>query len=200
MLREVVSTQRKMRQLELRIVTGTLAAVLAPSAVDATANTLTAVAHGFITGDRVRGTTGTTLPGGLSLATDYWVIKVSADVFKLASSLANSAAGTAIDISDQGTGNHTFTMVSKIAGPAKNQITSMVDQATGHWKITFREPFAKSDFTAICSAATVDTAPQVTARDTSYIEVKLSDIDETAVLVNGGVDILVIGSDDAAYY
>ncbi len=62
----------------------------------------------ILTGTRVRLTTTTTLPAGLALATDYYVIKVTDSTFKLASSYANAIAGTAIDITDAGTGTHTM--------------------------------------------------------------------------------------------
>ena len=62
-----------------------------------------------LTGTRVRLTTTTTLPGGLATATDYYVIKVSDTAFKLATSYANAVAGTAINITDAGTGTHTIT-------------------------------------------------------------------------------------------
>lgn len=57
---------------------------------------------------RVQLTTTTTLPGGLSLATDYYVIKVTDTTIKLATSYANAVAGTAINITDAGTGTHTI--------------------------------------------------------------------------------------------
>jgi hypothetical protein len=60
-----------------------------------------------LTGTEVRLTTTTTLPAGLSLATDYYVIKVSDTTFKLATSYANAVAGTAINITSTGTGTHT---------------------------------------------------------------------------------------------
>lgn len=62
----------------------------------------------ILTGTRVRLTTTTTLPGGLALATDYYVIKVTDSTFKLATSYANAVAGTAINITDAGTGTHTM--------------------------------------------------------------------------------------------
>jgi len=62
----------------------------------------------ILTGTRVRLTTTTTLPAGLSLATDYYVIKVTDSTFKLATSYANAIAGTAINITDAGTGTHTM--------------------------------------------------------------------------------------------
>jgi hypothetical protein len=61
----------------------------------------------ILTGTRVRLTTTTTLPAGLTTATDYYVIKVSDTTFSLATSYANAVAGTAINITDAGTGTHT---------------------------------------------------------------------------------------------
>ncbi len=60
-----------------------------------------------LTGTRVRLTTTTTLPAGLATATDYYVIRVSDTTFKLATTFANANAGTAINITDAGTGTHT---------------------------------------------------------------------------------------------
>jgi hypothetical protein len=57
---------------------------------------------------RVQLTTTTTLPAGLSLATDYYVIKVTDLTCKFATSYANAVAGTAINITDAGTGTHTI--------------------------------------------------------------------------------------------
>jgi hypothetical protein len=63
----------------------------------------------ILTGTRVRLTTTTTLPAGLAVATDYYVIRVSDTTCKLATSYANAIAGTAINITDAGTGTHTIT-------------------------------------------------------------------------------------------
>ena len=62
-----------------------------------------------LTGTRVQLTTTTTLPAGLATATNYYVIKVSDTTFKLATTYANAVAGTAINITDAGTGTHTVT-------------------------------------------------------------------------------------------
>lgn len=64
----------------------------------------------FNTFSRVRFTTTTTLPTGLSLATDYWIVRVSATTCRVATSLANAIAGTVIAFTDAGTGTHTMTM------------------------------------------------------------------------------------------
>lgn len=68
---------------------------------------LTAAAHGKDTGfGPVRLTTSGTLPAGLALTTDYWMIVVSANTFRLASSKANAIAGVAIEVQDAGSGTH----------------------------------------------------------------------------------------------
>lgn len=81
----------------------------------AASNICTKATHGMKTGLKVQVSTTTTLPGGLSAATDYYVIYLSASTFSLASSLVNANAGTAIDITDAGTGTHTITPTA-IAG------------------------------------------------------------------------------------
>lgn len=73
-----------------------------------TMTSTTNIPSNILTGTRVRLTTTTTLPAGLALATDYYVIKVTDSTFKLATSYANAIAGTAIDITSAGTGTHTM--------------------------------------------------------------------------------------------
>ena len=82
----------------------------------ATTDICTASAHGFRTGDKVRLTTSNTLPAGLSLATTYFVIRLDADTFKLASTDANAVAGTAVDVTGTGTGTHTITGYENTTG------------------------------------------------------------------------------------
>lgn len=70
----------------------------------------TAVAHGLLTGDgpfRLT-TSAADLPLNLLTATDYWIIRIDADTFYLATSRANAIAGTRVDIADAGTGTHTI--------------------------------------------------------------------------------------------
>lgn len=65
--------------------------------------------HGFATGLKVRLTTGTTLPAGLALATDYYIIRLSASTYSFAATYEDAIEGTAVDITDVGTGTHTVT-------------------------------------------------------------------------------------------
>ncbi len=79
------------------------------SIVNAVNDTLTLSAHGYTTGlkGQVSISAGS-LPTGLSASTDYFVIVVDANTVKLAASLADALAGTAIDIEDQGTEDKTI--------------------------------------------------------------------------------------------
>lgn len=60
---------------------------------------------------RVQLTSSGTLPAGLSLATDYYIIKVNDTRCKFATSYANAVAGTAVDITDAGSGTHTINTI-----------------------------------------------------------------------------------------
>lgn len=82
----------------------------------ATTDICSATAHGYQTGDRVRLTTTTTLPAGLAAATTYYVIKLTADTFKLAASDALATAGTAVDVTDTGTGTHSIVGYENVTG------------------------------------------------------------------------------------
>ena len=62
------------------------------------------------TGATVQVASTTTLPTGLSAATDYYVIRTNATTLSLATSLANAHAGTGINITGAGSGTHTMTM------------------------------------------------------------------------------------------
>jgi hypothetical protein len=81
-------------------------------------NQITILAHGLSTGNKVALTTGGTEPGGLPAGT-YFAIYISASVIKLASSLANALAGTALEITSSGVGTHTLTAFAAAGGTVK---------------------------------------------------------------------------------
>ncbi len=58
-------------------------------------------------------TTAADLPSGLSIGTDYWIIRNDATDIALATTLANAIAGTAIALADDGTGTHTLVQGGK---------------------------------------------------------------------------------------
>jgi len=63
----------------------------------------------------VQFTTSTTLPTGISAATNYYVVPVTSSTYKVATSLANALAGTVVAYTNTGTGDQTATPVA-IAG------------------------------------------------------------------------------------
>ena len=102
-------------------------------------NTITAVGHRFITGQRVSYTTTGGSIGGLSSGTNYFIIKVSLNEFKLATSLANANNNVAINLSSVGTGTD-------------HNITVAFDNVNTKFKLTF----GNGDF-----SAEVTKAPQL---------------------------------------
>jgi hypothetical protein len=77
---------------------------------------ITITTHGFTTGLKGQFTTTGTLPGGISAATDYFIIRIDANTVQVGSSLANAEAGTAVLINSTGTGTHTFTPTALAGG------------------------------------------------------------------------------------
>jgi len=73
-------------------------------------------AHGLVDAQIVQLSTTGALPTGLSASTDYYVIVDDANYIRLASSRANALAGTAINITGEGTGTHTLTPSSLSTG------------------------------------------------------------------------------------
>jgi len=63
------------------------------------------------TGTAVTVSTTGVLPAGLSAGTNYFIIAVSGTTVKLATTIALAGAGTAVDITDAGSGTHTMTTV-----------------------------------------------------------------------------------------
>lgn len=74
----------------------------------ATPGVVSQTGHPFVTGDAVYLTTTGALPTGLSANTLYYVIKVDANSYNLASSRANAVAGTKIATSGTQSGTHTL--------------------------------------------------------------------------------------------
>jgi hypothetical protein len=90
------------------------APVMIASATDVNTSTgvFTKTAHGLKTGACVHYAKGTTAIGGLTDAGEYWVYKVDADHYKLATTYANALAGITINsYSGAGTGTQTFYLV-----------------------------------------------------------------------------------------
>jgi hypothetical protein len=90
-------------------------AAKALASVDAVNDTLGLVDHGYANGDVVQLTTTGTLPGGLSLLTNYYVVEAASETFKLSSTLG----GAAIDLTTSGSGVHSVSGVGvSVSSPA----------------------------------------------------------------------------------
>ena len=70
----------------------------------ATSDTITVVAHGLEDDDIITTNSLGTLPSGLSSGVNYYVINKTANTFEL----STESGGTAVDITDIGTGTHYF--------------------------------------------------------------------------------------------
>lgn len=91
--------------------------ILTANFTAATTDIITSAAHGLKNSDMVVLTTTDTLPAGLSTSTVYWVIEAATNTFELSSTAVENYTtgdqgkpGTPVDITDTGTGTHTFTM------------------------------------------------------------------------------------------
>jgi hypothetical protein len=103
-----------------RLRLGTLhTSTFAGSDIDLTSEELSLPDHGYddLSGPFILTTTGT-LPTGLSLATNYWLIVVDEDTVKFATSLVHAEDGVAVNISGAGSGNNTMTGISATLLPA----------------------------------------------------------------------------------
>lgn len=81
------------------------------SEVNTTSNTILLDASAYPTGLKVRLTTTGTLPAPLATGTDYFIIYVDDATIQLATTLDNAVAGTAIDLTTQGSSAAVATVV-----------------------------------------------------------------------------------------
>ena len=82
---------------------------VAPASVNTNTEEITISSHGLTTGDQLTYTQGTAGIGGIATGNNYYAIVIDASTIKLAVSEANATAGTAIDLTSQGTGTQQFT-------------------------------------------------------------------------------------------
>ena len=92
--------------------------------VDVAGDSINIDDHGFYLGQLIQMITSGTLPAGLAITTDFFVIVVDKDNFQVATSLANALAGTQVDITAAaGGGNHDTTGWHNVAFPPNDNIT-----------------------------------------------------------------------------
>jgi hypothetical protein len=87
---------------------------LTTNAVDFAANQISIPSHGFSSGELVQyDSVGQTAIGGLTSGNPYYIILIDGDNIKLASTLVNATAGTAVDITTAGVGRHRILSLTK---------------------------------------------------------------------------------------
>ena len=94
---------------DVNVTVGSAKAFASATDISILTGAITETTHGYLTGDVVQMSTSDTLPTGFAASTDYWVIKVDADSYKLASTYANALASAPIVPSAVGVGNQTVT-------------------------------------------------------------------------------------------
>ena len=103
------STSSQTISVEIEDFTQKGSAVTLSNGTSVSSNTLTAgSAHNLLTGDRVEFTHITGLTGGIAVAKQYYVIKVAATTFKLATTHANATAGTAMTVAGTQSGSNSL--------------------------------------------------------------------------------------------
>ena len=86
------------------------------TAFNVASNTITLGSHGFITGDKVTYNSDPSgqPAGGLTDKTNYFIIKIDNDNFRLAKSKSYARQGFAIDVTSQGAGgDHKFSVINE---------------------------------------------------------------------------------------
>lgn len=101
----------------------------------------TTVAHGMATGDGPFRMSGGALPTGTAIDTDYWIIKLTADTYNVATTKANALALTAMAITTDGSG----TLVRNANDVIVAQLTQALNAVVG------------KNYTAVHNAAGTDT-------------------------------------------
>lgn len=106
--------------------------------------TITENSHGLVTGQAVYITTSSTMPLGLTASSPYWVIVVSANTFRLASSYANSLVPTPITGGTDGgastmTLRHGGTTGGAIDGVAASTVLQVLSNQTATYFYEYQD-------------------------------------------------------------
>lgn len=86
------------------------------SDVDTGTDEITISGHGYSTGDSGFFYTTGALPGGILANFRLYIIRVDDDTIKVASTLANANAGSAVNITNVGVGTHCFSKLQQVTG------------------------------------------------------------------------------------
>ena len=108
--------------------------IVPQSSIDLNRSAIYSLNHSMTTGTKVTYTTTGTAIGGLTDDTDYFVIRISRDWFKLATTEPLSQEGTAITLTGFGTGSHLVTtpaVSGEVLGPGTISLSTGTDKVVG---------------------------------------------------------------------
>lgn len=162
--------------------------------VDHTTDKMTLTAHGLNTGDGpAQFTTTGALPAGLSLATNYWIVRDGANTIQLAASLFDALDGpTVINFTNPGTGTHTLVLTNAQAPIAGAWIYEATQAETNYRGNYFGLRLAKSGVrTAFQSERLVEGQQQHTGTATAGATGTIT-LDAGASSTNGYYDDALI--------
>lgn len=181
--RAIKSTQPRMIAYNLFTKDATKTINFLDADVSVANDTITEVGHEHTTGDRVQLTSTGTLPAGLALATDYWVIVINADTIKLAASHANAYTGTEVTITAAaGGGTHTASLMDALGGP-DSYIFRVEVVTTGLYRVFYKDLSrgnkvdmfkGLNDFIVQVSPITDETVPREKTKALSYVDIEVN--------------------------
>ena len=144
---------------------------------------ITSAAHGLMNEDLLQFTTADTLPAGLELATDYYVRDVTTNTFKV----STIKGGPAVDITDTGTGVHTFHLKGRVIfTDGFEHIQLAIDTANN------------GNFTLKVQGSNSEDAPDFNAAQTainSWDYIDIVDLEDKGS-IDGDIGVSVAGTDD----
>lgn len=136
------------------IVVSTLAnKTFASTDVNTGTEQITVTGHGYATGEAFTLTTSGALPTPLALATNYFAIVIDANTIKVATSLVNALAGTAINLTVAGSGTNTIHVLTGVSGATLTIPTLRVTAKTLVTCVVYRTLVNGSEFFR-CSSLT----------------------------------------------
>jgi len=152
-----------------------------------TTNKITATGHGLSVGNILRFTTVTTLPDGLSLATDYYVVEV-VDVNTI--KVSTSIDGPAITSLDAGTGAHTYTLTGNVFKVYDYRHIDLMAFSSGNFNGTVKIQISNQEDVNFNNAA---------SKTNRWSYVQLKDLIDAST-VNGSVGVTSAGTDISKTY
>lgn len=145
---------------------------------------ITSNAHGLKEGDLIQLTTdGADLPAGLAVTTDYYITSVTTNTFKVTAALG----GAIVDITDAGTGIHTFHLKGKTILTLGFRHLFLDVNTSGTANFTIKVQGSRQESVPDFNAS------QAVANSWDYVQIKDT---EDASTIDGDVGLAPAGADD----